>query len=90
MRCGCWGSAVELRIWPSQFWWRVRGRRSLATRGPGSPYPDLEVTHEYLAEGRVNPRVDTTYAAEFSVNGGPWRDVDGTVTIPVHRCRWRC
>ena len=30
----------------------------------------------------MSPRVDTTYAAQFRVNGGPWRDVDGTVTIP--------
>ncbi len=28
------------------------------------------------------PRVDTTYAARFRVGNGPWRDVDGTVTIP--------
>jgi hypothetical protein len=26
--------------------------------------------------------VDTTYAAQFRVNGGAWRDVNGTVTIP--------
>jgi hypothetical protein len=76
------GRSVVLRIWPSQFSWQFGDGRSLATREPGSPYPELEVTHEYLAKGQVSPRVDTTYAAEFSVDGGPWRAVDGTVTIP--------
>lgn len=28
------------------------------------------------------PSVATTYAAQFRVGGGPWRDVAGTVTIP--------
>ena len=52
------------------------------TAEAGSPYPDLEITHRYLSKGRVSPRVDTTYAAEFRVDGGAWRDVAGTVTIP--------
>jgi hypothetical protein len=30
----------------------------------------------------VTPRVDTTYSAEFRVDGGAWREVAGTVTIP--------
>ena len=76
------GRRVELRIWPSQFAWRFGDGRSLSTREPGAPYPDLEVTHDYRAKGDVSPSVDTTYAAQFSVDGGPWRPVDGTVTIP--------
>ena len=76
------GRSVALRIWPSQFAWRFGDGRSLSTRESGAPYPHLEVTHEYLAKGGVTPSVDTTYAAEFSVDGGPWRAVDGTVTIP--------
>ena len=76
------GQRVELRIWPSRFGWRFGDGRSLATRQPGAPYPHLQVTHEYAADGGVHPSVDTTYAAQFRVNGGPWRDVDGTVTVP--------
>ena len=30
----------------------------------------------------MRPKVDTTYSARFRVDGGPWRDVNGTVTIP--------
>ncbi|MCW2791815.1 MAG: hypothetical protein JWO76_913 [Nocardioides sp.] len=76
------GQRVDLKIWPSQFGWRFGDGRSLATESAGSPYPDLEITHEYAKEGGVRPSVDTTYAAQFRVNGGPWRDVNGTVTIP--------
>ncbi|MCW2764820.1 MAG: hypothetical protein JWO11_779 [Nocardioides sp.] len=76
------GKRVDLRIWPSRFGWEFGDGESLASTSAGSPFPDLEITHGYLRAGHVGPRVDTTYAAQFSVDGGPWRDVDGTVTIP--------
>ena len=75
------GQAVELRIWPSRFSWVFGDGESLTSASAGAPYPDLEITHAYRTQGGVGPRVDTTYAAQFRVNGGPWRDVDGTVTI---------
>jgi hypothetical protein len=76
------GQRVELRIWPSRYGWRFGDGAVRETAEPGSAYPDLEVTHRYLRRGRVAPSVDTTYAAQFRVNGGAWRDVAGTVTIP--------
>ena len=76
------GQSVELRIWPSQYRWVFGDGADLASESAGAPYPDLLITHHYRRAGSVSPRVDTTYAAQFSVNGGPWRDVDGTVTIP--------
>jgi hypothetical protein len=76
------GQRVELRIWPSAYEWRFGDGVVRQTAEAGSPYPDLEITHRYLSKGRVSPQVDTTYAAEFRVDGGPWRDVAGTVTIP--------
>ena len=54
----------------------------MESTSPGAAYPDLEITHAYAQKGRVAPSVDTTYAAQFRVDGGPWRDVAGTVTIP--------
>jgi hypothetical protein len=83
------GQRVELRIWPSQFEWRFGDGRSLASASAGAPYPDLQITHEYATKGPVRPSVDTTYAAQFRVNGGPWRDVSGTVTIPGSPVRLR-
>ncbi len=76
------GRRVELRIWPAQYAWRFGDGASRATTSPGSAYPDLQITHRYLRKGRVSPSVDTTYAAQYRVAGGPWRDVNGTVTIP--------
>jgi hypothetical protein len=76
------GQRVDLHIVPSQFGWRFGDGRSLATAEPGSPYPHLDVTHRYLKRGHVAPSVDTTYAATYRVNGGAWRDVPGSVTIP--------
>jgi hypothetical protein len=75
------GQQVALHIVPSQFGWRFGDGGVLTTAEPGAPYPELEVTHSYLTKGRVAPSVDTTYTATFSVNGGPWQDVPGSVTV---------
>ena len=76
------GRSVELAIWPERFVWRFGDGEVLESDSPGSPYPDLEITHAYRKRGRVAPSVDTTYAARFRVDGGAWREVPGTVTIP--------
>jgi len=76
------GQRVQLRITPSRFTWHYDDGETATTTSPGSPYPDLDVTHDYLRKGQVRPRVDTTYTAEFRVGGGAWRPVPGSVTIP--------
>jgi len=76
------GQRVELRIRPAQFTWHFDDGQSTTTTTPGSPYPKLEVTHDYLEKGAVQPSVDTTYTADFRVNGGGWQPVPGSVTIP--------
>lgn len=76
------GQRVDLHIVPTQFGWHFGDGQSLSTEEPGSPYPQLDITHRYLKKGQVAPSVDTTYTATFRVNGGPWRDVPGSVTIP--------
>ncbi|MBB6628592.1 hypothetical protein H5V45_14800 [Nocardioides sp. KIGAM211] len=75
------GRRVDLRIWPSRFRWEFGDGASLSSESAGAAYPDLEITHDYARKGVVSPSVDTTYAAEFRVDGGPWRQVTGTVTI---------
>jgi hypothetical protein len=75
------GQRVDLHITPAQFTWQFGDGESSSTNEPGAPYPALDVTHAYLTKGHVAPSVDTTYTAQFRVNGGPWRDVPGTVTI---------
>jgi len=76
------GQRVQLHIVPNGFEWRFGDGNLVETVEPGSPYPHLDVTHRYLRKGHVAPSVDTTYTATFRVNGGPWRDVPGSVTIP--------
>jgi hypothetical protein len=76
------GRRVDLRIWPSQFRWVFGDGAELPSTSAGAPYPNLVITHNYLQRGGVTPRVDTTYSAEFRVDGGAWREVAGTVTIP--------
>jgi hypothetical protein len=76
------GRRVDLRITASSYTWRFGDGSTATTSEPGAPYPALDVTHDYRKAGRVTPSVDTTYTAEFSVDGGPWRPVTGTVTIP--------
>jgi hypothetical protein len=76
------GQQVDLRIWPSSYEWHFGDGATTATESAGAPFPDLEITHNYTAKGQVGPAVDTTYSAEFRVNGGAWRPVPGTVTIP--------
>lgn len=74
------GQRVDLRIWPSSFAWSFGDGEGAVTTEPGAAYPDLQITHEYAAAGAVRATVDTTYSADFRVNGGSWEPVVGTVT----------
>ncbi|MDF1602763.1 hypothetical protein [Nocardioides sp. YIM 152315] len=79
---GLLGRQVELRIWPAGFVWRFGDGEVRESSSPGAAYPDLDITHSYRKKGRVSPSVDVTYAAQFRVDGGPWQEVPGAVTIP--------
>lgn len=82
------GRRVELEIWPASFAWQHGDGTSQSTTDPGRPYEEgvsmaEYVSHRYADAGvTVRPSVDTTYAARFRVDGGPWREVAGTVTRP--------
>ena len=84
------GQRVDLHIVPSGFGWRFGDGESLSTTDAGAPYPDLRITHTYQRKGGVAPAVDTTYTATYRVNGGPWADVPGSVTVPGLRWGSRC
>ena len=83
------GRRVDLRVWPSRFHWVFGDGADLASTSAGARYPDLEITHAYEASGSVSPSVETTYAARYRVDGGPWREVEGTVTVPGDPVRLR-
>jgi hypothetical protein len=81
------GRTVRLKIWPSSFAWSFGDQEAKTTTHGGRNYAagasmDDYITHQYARTGTVSPSVDTTYSAEFSLNGGrTWIPVDGTVTI---------
>ena len=73
---------MDLRIWPSQFRWVFGDGAELASQSAGAPYPDLADHAQLPAEGRGEPARRHDVRSQFRVDGGAWRDVDGTVTIP--------
>jgi hypothetical protein len=76
------GQTVDVRAEPTRFHWTFGDGEADATQSAGSPYPDLEVTHEYSdAQVTMRPSVDVTYAAEFRVDGGSWQQIPQTVRI---------
>ncbi|MBD8870565.1 hypothetical protein [Nocardioides donggukensis] len=81
------GRRVDLEIWASSFTWRHGDGTQQVSTSPGRAFAegvsmDEYVSHRYAdAQVTVRPAVDTTYSARFRVDGGPWQDVVGTVTI---------
>ncbi|GAA5032839.1 hypothetical protein GCM10023258_32200 [Terrabacter aeriphilus] len=57
-----------------------------STLGPtssrGGVYPDGDVTHVYRTPGARPVRVDTTFGADFSLDGRRWDEIPSTVTVP--------
>lgn len=76
------GAQVDFRIRAATFTWHFGDGTTRSTSKPGAPYPKLDITHSYGRKGQVAARVDTTYTADYRVNGGPWAPVNDTVTIP--------
>jgi hypothetical protein len=82
------GREVRLRIWASSFSWHFGDdSEPLSTTEAGRTYQrglpmDSYISHQYRdADVTVHPRVNTTYSAEYSVDGQPFQPVIGTVTI---------
>ena len=75
------GHRVDLHITVHSYRWDFGDGEGLTSTEPGAPYPKLEITHNYLRKAVYWASLDTTYTADFRVDGGPWRLVPGTVTI---------
>ncbi len=76
------GQDVDLTITPSRFRWSFGDGTDRVTTTPGHAYPAKTVTHRYeRAHVTVEHQVEVTWTATWRVNGGPWRDVPGAVTI---------
>jgi hypothetical protein len=51
------------------------------TLSPGGVYPNGDITHAYPKTGSYAVRVDTTFTADFRVDGGPWSAIPETATV---------
>lgn len=52
------------------------------TTSPGGVYPDGDITHVYTKSGEFPVRVNTTFGADFSLDGSTWDEIPSTVTVP--------
>lgn len=71
---------VDFKVRPTEFDWAFGDGATARTDVAGAPYPHLEVTHEYQKVGSVTASVTTVWGADYRLNGGPWKPVDGAVT----------
>ena len=51
------------------------------TTSTGGVYPDGDVTHTYRKRGEYPVRVQTTWGADFSIDGSTWDEIPDTVTV---------
>jgi len=75
------GSTVDFHITVARYTWHYGDGQAAQTTDPGAAYPHQTITHRYLRKGAVNVRLDTTYQADYRINGGPQRHLADTVTI---------
>lgn len=76
------GFPVQVRATPSRYEWEFGdGSGHGPTSDPGSPYPELSITHEYAAAGAYPVTLVTYYVGEYSVAGGPWLPIVGEAAV---------
>jgi hypothetical protein len=51
------------------------------TTSPGGIYPNGDITHVYPKRGVYHTHIEVDYGGEYSVDGGVWRPIPGTVHI---------
>lgn len=76
------GQRVTIEATPHSYVWRWGDGDALSTTRAGSPYPRLEVTHNYLEKSTYRPAVDTVYSGRFRVGNGTWQSIPATLTVP--------
>src|SRR5699024_6693186 len=61
--------------------WDLGDGNTITTNNPGEPYPSTEISATYTQEGWYDITLTTTFSGQFSVEGGPWQDIDGTIEV---------
>ncbi|MGY5766384.1 hypothetical protein ACXET9_14435 [Brachybacterium sp. DNPG3] len=75
------GVPVRVRAMPVEFRWDLGDGSSIVTSDPGEPFPSEAVSSEYRYEGWYDIELTTTFAGQFSVDGGEWQDIVGTIEV---------
>lgn len=75
------GTPVQVRATPVAYHWDLGDGNTINTDKPGEPYPSEQVSSEYTYEGWYDITLTTTFEGEFSVNGGEWQPIDGTIEV---------
>ncbi|OUZ11347.1 hypothetical protein BHE97_05795 [Aeromicrobium sp. PE09-221] len=74
------GVAVRIRATPVSFTWHHGDGTQQTTGHPGTPYPDLTVTHRYTrAAASVRVHLEAGYRVDYSLNDGSWVRLDGLI-----------
>ena len=72
---------VQVRATPVLYDWDLGDGNTISTTNPGEPYPSEAVSSTYRYEGWYDVTLTTTFSGQFSVAGGPWQDIDGTIEV---------
>jgi len=74
-------SPVSVRAVPIEYEWDLGDGSTITTTKSGAPYPSTEIASTFGYEGWYDVTLTTTFAGQFSVDGGAWQDIDGTITV---------
>lgn len=75
------GTPVAVRAIPTSYTWDLGDGTTITTTKPGAPFPSTDVAHRYRYEGWYDVTLTTTFAGQYSVAGGPWQTIDGTIDV---------
>ncbi|WP_233190949.1 hypothetical protein [Brachybacterium sp. UMB0905] len=75
------GTPVRIRATPVEFHWDLGDGNTITTTNPGKPFPSERVSSEYRLEGWYDITLTTTFTGQFSVDGGEWQDIEGSIEI---------
>ena len=74
-------ATVDFHITAASYTWHYGDDTSTTSATPGAAYPHQTIVHRYLRKGAVAVSLDTTYQADYRINGGPQQHLAETVTV---------
>lgn len=73
---------MVIRVEGVSYVWNFGDAETFTSTSPGAKYPSKEIVHRYRSAGEtVRPFVTVTYRGSFSVDGGGFQRIPGTVTV---------